>query len=101
MGWLDVLKSSIRYFLSGIGSYPIFRIARYPIIFKTEPGRVGYPKKMLGSGWVTGSCWALLSRKSKLENLAMLEIVRCSARKRGLESLNRLDKARCTARKEV
>ena len=39
-------------FTRNIGYYPIFRVTRYPMIFKTESGRVGYRMKYRVSGRV-------------------------------------------------
>ena len=38
----------------------MFRVTRYPMISKTESGRVGYRKKYRVAGWVrvpAGHCW--------------------------------------------
>ena len=39
-------------FTRNIGQYPLFRVTRYPMISKTELGRVGYQKKYRVAGWV-------------------------------------------------
>ena len=54
---------NVRY-TRNIGEHPIFWVNRYPMIFKTEPGRAWY-KKTLGCSRVSGTRWALALPRRK------------------------------------